>query len=562
MPNPYTPRLTATFVQGGASQAFLRPSAGNRGGVGRLPSSAGDALAIINGFRAEGAEPLTEESVYVHYLEAANNAFVSDRFCFLGEDTLKNIATDAAAGFAFMNSHRTGGYGSSSELPLGRTFCGRFERVTPDGDGDEGGVDIDHDGDDATRRTVVGIYMLAGVAPNGAAGISTDDMHRSIDARTIFDCSVGLYGGQAICDVCGHGVWDYDRESGRFLCPHMPGTDYQMTPEQVAAQSARGVTNGYCSYTLSGANCNEVSAVYDGAVPGAGFVKAALSPSDGPTRAELVAKLSAGYGLPFTVSDLEELSQRFQSGTPGVSLPPKAEVRTSGAEAVLPHHSPIPTAENTGKDKKPMKFTKAGLRALFGLGAEDPIEIVEGDALPTPPASNPQTDAALATLTTNVTALAATVTAQNATIAALTESLATSQKTAEENAKAAQLSADKARILALKKAFKITPAAAVELTTLAETAPAAFAIAVKAFEANGPVITVAGIPGFSPVPPTVTSGDELASDDPREVAETLERLAKEKTKANPKLAYHDAINEVLRERPDLGNAYAASRGVN
>lgn len=560
MPNPFTPRLNAQFVSGGAA-AFLRPSAGNRGGVGKLPSSASEALTIINGFRAEGAEPLTEESVYIHYLEAANNAFVSDRYCFLGETTLKNIATDAAAGFAFMNSHRTGGYGSTAELPLGRTFCGRYERVTPDNDGDEGGVDIDHDGDDATRRAVVGIYMLAGVAPNGAASISTDDMHRSIDARTIFDCSVGLYGGTAMCDVCGHGVWDYDRESGRFLCPHMPGTDYQMTPEQVAAQSARGVTNGYCSYTLDGANCNEVSAVYDGAVPGAGFVKAALSPIAinedlAAERESLVSKLSAGYGLPFTVSDLAELTQRFQKGT--------TEVPTSPKPAAKPlNHSTPPDADPPGsKEKKTMKLSLKALREAFRLGENEQIEIEDAPSgLPAPAPAD-----FTATITAAVNAAVAPLNTQLQSLAesnkSLGEQLAASQKTAEETARAAQLSADKAKILALKKAFKITPAAAIELTTLAETAPAAFAIAAKAFEANGPVITVAGIPGFSPTAPASTTGEELVSDDPREIADTLENLAKAKTTANPKLAYHDAVQEVLRERPDLGNAYAASRGGN
>ncbi|WP_394794862.1 hypothetical protein [Armatimonas sp.] len=579
MPNPFSPRLSARFVQGGAAlQQFLRPSAGNRGGVGKLPSSVSEALTLINARCNDGDEPLTEEDVYIHYLEAANNAFVSDRFCFIGESTLKNIATDAAAGFAFMNSHRTGGYWSPSELPLGATFCGRFERVSSSSDDDQ--TDQTDQTDDSAenqasdagstrddgsnqRRAVVGVYLLKGVAPNGGNGISTDDMHRSIKARTIFDCSVGIYGGQQVCDVCGHGLYELDEEY-RYLCAHYPGSVYNMTEEQITAQLAKGVTDGRCSYSWEDANCNEVSAVYDGACPGAGFVKMALSPlatdaALAPLRDDLLSKLSAGYGTPFTVTDLGKLREQFQLGTGG-ALPavPKPEI----PKPPTTRHSP--TAENTGtKDKKPMKLNKAALRALFGLGENDPIEIEDGApvANPAPAPANPQVETALSTLTDQVTALAATATAQNATITALTEQLAAGQKTAEESAKVAQLAAAKTRINAAKKAFLITPAAAKDMEKLAEESPAAFNLAMGAFEKNGQVVTVAGIPGFSQEPPTGTSGEELLGDDPAEIASTIATLAKKKMATNPKMAYHDATLEVLRERPDLGNAYESTRIV-
>ncbi len=562
----------ANLYGGATLQQFLRPSAGNRGGVGKLPSSVSEALTLINARCDDGDEPLTEEDVYIHYLEAASNAFVSDRFCFIGESTLKNIATDAAAGFAFMNSHRTGGYWSPSELPLGATFCGRFERVSSSSDDDQTDDSAENQasGAGSTRRAVVGVYLLKGVAPNGGNGISTDDMHRSIKARTIFDCSVGIYGGKQVCDVCGHGLYELDEEY-RYLCPHYPGSVYNMTDEQIAAQLAKGVTDGRCSYSWEDANCNEVSAVYDGACPGAGFIKVALSPlatdtALAPLRDDLLSKLSAGYGTPFTVTDLGKLREQFQLGT-GRALP--AVPKPEAPKPPTTRHSP--PADSTGnlKDQTTMpKFNKAALRKMFGLAETEEIELVDGDAptttLPTADFSAQITaavNAAVAPLNTQLTALSATATAQNTTITSLSEQIAAGQKTAEENSKATQLAAAKTRINAAKKAFLITPAAAKDMEKLAEDSPAAFGLAMSAFEKNGQVVTVAGIPGFSQEPPTGTSGEELLGDDPAEIANTIATLAKKKMATNPKMAYHDATLEVLRERPDLGNAYESTRIV-
>lgn len=219
-----------------------------------LPSNSGmampidEALACINSHRATDTPELTADDVYIHYAEAANDNFIGDRFMFLDADTLRNMATDAESGVAFMNSHRTGGLSSPAELPFGRTFMGRYE-----------------DGGDS-KRCVLGVYMLKGVYPNGQSGPSTDDLHRMIDAGTLFDVSVGLSQGRYVCDVCGVNL-DTDE------CAHVPGTTEGMDDEQIAAQLARGVPRGCASYSICDARLSEVSAVFDGAVPGAGFRK-------------------------------------------------------------------------------------------------------------------------------------------------------------------------------------------------------------------------------------------------------------------------------------------------
>ncbi|MBV9849827.1 MAG: hypothetical protein JO250_09165 [Armatimonadetes bacterium] len=248
---------------------FLRdapegPAAGAVKTRGYLPTTPAGILARINAMLPDGAPPLAEGDVYWHFAEAANSNFIGDRYCFLDKSTLANIAADAESGVSFMNSHRTGGLSAPAEMPFGRTFAGQYQEWTEDRGGPE---KIIH------RRALIGFYMLRGVQPNGEQGPTTDALHAMIGGGTVADVSVGLHDGDKVCDVCGQELYAYDTESGSYLCPHAPGTTRRMTPEQKAAQKARGVPDGAASYSLVDARCHEVSAVFDGAVPGAGFRK-------------------------------------------------------------------------------------------------------------------------------------------------------------------------------------------------------------------------------------------------------------------------------------------------
>jgi hypothetical protein len=222
---------------------------------GSLPETTEEALKLINALLPEGADPLEASDVYIYYVEAANNDLIRDRYGFLGRDTLRNIAKDAAAGAAFMNTHRTGGLSTDAEFPFGKTFAGQFQ----EGRDSEG---------KPVQRALLGIYMLRGIKPNGDAGPSTDDLDRKIRGGTLFDVSVGLKEGWRECDVCGGDVNDYDS------CPHVPGTLYAMDEDEIESQKARGVPDGRATYTYRKGQLGEISGVFDGAVRGAGFRKA------------------------------------------------------------------------------------------------------------------------------------------------------------------------------------------------------------------------------------------------------------------------------------------------
>jgi hypothetical protein len=244
---------------------------------GTLPRSTEEALERINASLDPDAPTLTAEDVYILYAEAANNNFIEDRYWFLDATTLRNIARSAAAGVAFMNSHRTGGLSHQSELPFGKTFAGRYEEYKAEGDAAR-----------PVQRAVVGIYMVRGIKPNGDGGPSTDDLYRMVTSGTLFDVSVGLGGGSVVCDVCS-------RDADSSECNHMPGTTRNMNSDQQAAQRARGVKGGKASYTLVDAYLGEVSAVYDGAVPGAGFRKALRFAREQHLTVGDVAQLKQAY---------------------------------------------------------------------------------------------------------------------------------------------------------------------------------------------------------------------------------------------------------------------------
>lgn len=296
------------FIRGDALQANGKTIATD----GWLPANDQEALARINELLPANAEPLKGSDVYIHYIEAANGSFIADRYAFIGERTLRNMAQRALAGFSFMNSHRTGGLSSDAELPYGKTFSGRFEMT------DGGSVG-------PSMRTVVGFYMLKGQHPNGASGPSTDSIHAQIVGGTIIDVSVGLWGGETVCDVCGAGLYERD-EDGYYLCPHVPGTHRAMSDDQRVAQESRGVTKGRASYTIDDAHTGEVSAVYDGAVDGAGFRKVlafsrALSSSDMAEAREAFASL---FGNTKGIANHEEepmaASVEIKPGDPNTEL--------------------------------------------------------------------------------------------------------------------------------------------------------------------------------------------------------------------------------------------------
>lgn len=447
-----------------------------------------NALRLIN----EGAgEPLTLEQIYIHYPEAANSNFVGDRFCFLHSSTLRNIAEDADHGFAFMNSHRTGSLSHQSELPYGRTFCGQYEEA-----GDY-------------RRAVVGLYMLRGQKPNGDSGPSTDDLDAGIRAGTIFDVSVRLHGGEAICDVCGNDVSDYE------ACDHYPGTTSHMSEDEMALQEARGVPGGCASYTIVDAHCGEVSAVYDGAVPGAGFRKTLKGLQRGAFDKASVAQARAAYG-------------KFLSEGETIDMDEKNILDTIRAG-----------------------FAELGSTLKAQFTSQPPAPHTPPPPAPPAPATAPVVD----------TALQARFDAQAAQLAAQAAVIANMQASLEAEKKSAQTEKNLARVEAAVKLYKILPAARPQFESLAKEHPAAFELAMAGIDANGAVVALTG--GGRLGADADSPDSTLAAAETQE-GNALENFAKEiqekggrEPNGDFRRSYQDCFKEACKQHKDLAAAHFA-----
>lgn len=181
-------------------------------------------------------------------------------FTHMSESTLRNFATDSAAGVSLLDSH------NSRNLGFGQSMAGVFEV--------EGDV----------SRVVSEFYTIPGIRFGGSLTYeSTDDFIKAIKSRLVRDVSVGFYGGDMICDICGNSFYDW------MACSHWPGMEY--------AIGDRGETTVIATFSIEDAHLAEVSAVYDGATPGAMILRAQEMAEAGQLDQATARRLEVKYRI-------------------------------------------------------------------------------------------------------------------------------------------------------------------------------------------------------------------------------------------------------------------------
>lgn len=178
-----------------------------------------------------------------------SNNTVDAYFTRMAKSSLQNYANEAAQGVSFQNSHNT------RELPLGRSISGSFIGAQRNGQ----------------SRVEASFYTIPALR---LGAVDTDQFINGVRAGIIRDVSIGFYGGEFRCNLCGRDMlrdWD---------CWHIPGFQYIKKDEgrETAWVSLRDGDNADDAQTavadVENAHLAEVSAVYDGATPGAGILKA------------------------------------------------------------------------------------------------------------------------------------------------------------------------------------------------------------------------------------------------------------------------------------------------
>lgn len=180
-------------------------------------------------------------------------------FTRMSPSSLKNYAKDAAAGVSFQNSH------NSRELGFGRSLTGEYEKQ-----GEEGG------------RVVAEFYTIPDLTLNSVA---TNDLILGIRSGIISDVSIGFYGGEFICSICGVDMFDW--EAG---CRHWPGDEVEIKDKDGKVTKRETVFAW-----VANAHLSEVSAVYDGATPGASILKARMLSDAGMLKPEAARLIEQRY---------------------------------------------------------------------------------------------------------------------------------------------------------------------------------------------------------------------------------------------------------------------------
>ena len=211
-------------------------------------------MEIVTGSRAMDPTIFSDRLPVFWPTEMSSNRLDS-YFSRMGISTLRNFAQGANDGVAFQNSHRW------MELPLGQSVEGVFV--------EEG---------DLARMLAVW-YTLPDLNING---VDTSQFINAMRAGIVRDVSVGFYGGRFICDLCGR---DMLRD---MECPHWPGFEYDIKDGDVTRTVLATVT-------IEDGLLSEGSAVFDGATPGAGVLKAQREAEAGRLNIHQVRMLEARY---------------------------------------------------------------------------------------------------------------------------------------------------------------------------------------------------------------------------------------------------------------------------
>lgn len=249
------------------------------------------------------------------------------------ETTLANFARDASAGVAFLANH------NSYRLPFGRSLEGA---LLP-------GAEL--------TRVEADFYTIPGLSVD--AQNTSDQVITGMRAGIVADVSVGFSfdaGGMFRCDICGNDVMNW------AACSHYPGMTYEIKgPDGVIRQQL-------ATATVLNARLSEVSAVYDGATPGAVILKAQSAAERGRV------------GL-----DVERmLAQRYRINLPGRRLlVPGADVKGQGD---MPAENPEQEQQRAAELETPaaeavaVSVAIADLRAVLGdemrASAEGALESV------------------------------------------------------------------------------------------------------------------------------------------------------------------------------------------
>lgn len=222
--------------------------------------------ALMERIRAAAADPtiFDTRAPYTFAAEISSSRMDAYYTRMSSKTTLRNFAADADAGVSFQDSHR------HDALGFGRSVAGAYLAANAD--------------TGEPPRVQATFFTIPGLALNG---VDTGHLIDGIRAGIVKDVSVGFYGGTFVCSICGRDMlrdWD---------CPHIPGIEYPVRSDD-GDSPGEAVTKLAFAW-IEDAHLAEVSAVYEGATPGAAIIKANQEAAAGRIRPDTAYLIEARY---------------------------------------------------------------------------------------------------------------------------------------------------------------------------------------------------------------------------------------------------------------------------
>jgi hypothetical protein len=264
-------------------------------GLGAIPRS-GHLIEVPDDWDDMQAIPMEAkkrvselEDIYVFPVRPSNQA--PDAYgTRMSMSALEQYRLDAIGGTPLMESHRTGGWDGPPLLPMGYTFHGELVGDPVDESPilgrDNWEVYRDYDWKrGAELRTWD--YVARGYYPNGQSHMSTDDLIRGIESKSVRSISIGFWHKpnrriQYVCSLCGK----------RMYAPSLP-TELQCMDH---APLVKDRDSGVMAYAwVRESTMNEHSVVWKGATPGAMIEQARMVLQRGLMSAEEQERIEELY---------------------------------------------------------------------------------------------------------------------------------------------------------------------------------------------------------------------------------------------------------------------------
>lgn len=264
----------------------------------------------------------------------------------MAPSTLRNYADDAETGVAFLRNH------NNAEDPLGATLTGYFTGAQGDG--------VSH----------VRADFFALTDPETLPYIA------KLQAGVVRDLSVGFYGGQWLCSICGRDMLQWFGPDG---CMHLLGVAY--SPRDDEGKVKKDAPPEIARATIENAHLAEVSGVYDGATPGAMIGKARALAVDGAfsARSRLLVEKRYRIHLPEPErrwAGLELATPRATGATTTATTTATTATTEEALRAVL-IQAGRPPQEDLGAGVRALLREHAKLRALADDGRRYRAELIE-----------------------------------------------------------------------------------------------------------------------------------------------------------------------------------------